>query len=94
MREIRPLTRLREELEHVKRSTRQPFYLLAASVGISETRLAKILSGQVIPRPDERKCLAALVCKTEPEVFGGATVEELEQRGLLEGHEVGEGNDD
>ena len=75
---ITPQHRLRRALEQLKRQRRRPFYWLAAEVGISESRLSRILGGYAHARQEEMENLATLVGQTVAEVF------ELEEEAEVE----------
>lgn len=49
-----------------------PQYVLAAQVGVNETRMSRIARGRSPPTPDERARIAAALGVPESSVFGEA----------------------
>lgn len=50
----------------------EPQYAVAAQVGMSETRLSRIVQGRVEPTPEERKRLSEALGVPEAELFPSA----------------------
>ena len=56
-------------LRHALLDHHQPAYRVAIQIGISEVRLSKISNGLIEPREAEREYLAAILGKSQSDLF-------------------------